>query len=107
MSNFAQRFTEVANDDEFDLILKINLQRPQRKYALAAPLCDEYCQLAVLRAFTISAKILTLHLIHRHGDDRCLASGAAICHPITWLRITNKFVDPSVCIGKNALDRFK
>jgi len=31
MSNFAQRLTEVANDDEFDLILKINLQRPQRK----------------------------------------------------------------------------
>ena len=38
-----------------------------------------------------------LHLIHR-GDDRCLASGAAI-----RLRITNKFVDRSVCIGSNVL----
>jgi len=25
MSNFAQRLTEVPNDDEFDLILKTNL----------------------------------------------------------------------------------
>jgi len=31
MSNFAQRFTEVANDDEFDLIFKIDLQNAYGK----------------------------------------------------------------------------
>jgi hypothetical protein len=28
ISNFAQRLTEILNDDELDLIFKINLQKP-------------------------------------------------------------------------------
>jgi len=31
MSNFAQRLTEVPNDDEFDLILKTNLPDRRRE----------------------------------------------------------------------------
>ena len=46
---------------------------------------------------------MMLHLIDRHGHDRRCASGATIRHPVTSLRITNKFVYAPVCIGSNVL----
>src|ERR1044071_3599076 len=46
---------------------------------------------------------MSLHFIHRHRDDRCLASGAAIRHPVTQVRITSEFIDAAVCIGGNVL----